>query len=206
MCRTPNCENCQQKQNPTPQQIRRFPFPQCQSHKNSEQPWRIFLLFIFFYFLKSTVNRSSRISILWHLRASNSKSRHCWEKALISAEIQRKCYISPQQKTCNWKFQWGSNGLRHSSKTWLLDCSILNEDFFSGDHWSLPGAQRCRLLLCGSLQGAEDKKNEKWHCGEAEHSRSEKVDMLAPKHCLFRLSVLRNGVFCSLDDSKAIHS
>lgn len=47
MCRTQNCENCQQKQNPTPQQIRRFPFPQCQSHKNSEQPWQIFPLFIF---------------------------------------------------------------------------------------------------------------------------------------------------------------
>lgn len=92
-------------------------------------------------------------------------------KALISAEILRKCYhISPQQKTCNWKFERGGNGLRHSSKTWLLDCSILNEDFFSWDHWSLPGAQRCRLLLCGSLQGAEDKKNEKWHCREAERS------------------------------------
>lgn len=117
-------------------------------------------------------------------------------KALISAEIPRECYhISPQQKTCNWKFERGGNGLRHSSKTWLLDCSILNEDFFSWDHWSLPGAQRCRLLLCGSLQGAEDKKNEKWHCGEAERSCCERIDLLSPKHCLFRLFFFGNAVF-----------
>lgn len=45
MCRSRKCGNCQQKQNPTPQQIKRFPFPQCQLHINSEHPWQIFLFF-----------------------------------------------------------------------------------------------------------------------------------------------------------------
>lgn len=173
MCKTQNCGNCQQKQNPTPQQIRRFPFPQCHLHKNSEQPWRIFLFFIFFFIFSQIIRKQilKNLNFFWHLRASDPRLTHCREKALISTDILRKYYyISPQPKTHNWKFQREGNGLRHSSKTWLLDCSILNEEFFSGDHWSLPGEQRYRLLLCGSLQGAEDKKNEKWHCGEAEQT------------------------------------
>lgn len=64
--------------------------------------------------------------------------------------------ISPQLKTpCNVKFQ---RGLRQSSKTCLLDCSILNEHFPPGDHWSRTGAPRYSLLPCGSLQGAHDKE------------------------------------------------
>lgn len=39
------------------------------------------------------------------------------------------CFLH-NRKSCNWELQRGGNSLRHSSKTWLLDCSILNEDFF----------------------------------------------------------------------------
>lgn len=152
----------------------------------------------FSYFLKSTVNRFlENFNFMTFVGKPFKVQTASGRKVLISTEILGTF----PHKTHNWKFQRAGNGLRHSSKTWLLDCSILNEDFFSGDQWSLPGALLCRLLLCGSLQGAEDKKNEKWHCGEAEHSCCGKVNIPSVKHCLFRLFVLGNGVFYSLEDT-----
>lgn len=149
----------------------------------------------FSYFLKSTVNRFlENFNFMTFVGKPFKAQTASGRKVLISTEILGTF----PHKTHNWKFQRAGNGLRHSSKTWLLDCSILNEDFFSGDQWSLPGALLCRLLLCGSLQGAKDKKNEKWHCGEAEHSCCGKVNIPSVKHCLFRLFVLGNGSFIRL--------
>lgn len=127
MCRAQNCENCQQKQNPTPQQI--SPFPQCQSHKTVNSPDES-LSYSFFLF--------SQINCQQILMNFNSvtfvgepfKAQTTWRNIDIRRD-SRKCYnIFPQQRTCSWKFQRAANGLRHSSKTCLLDCSILNEDFF----------------------------------------------------------------------------
>lgn len=167
MCGIQSCGNCQQKHNPTPQQIRRFPFLHCQLHKKQ---WAALmnlpLLHCFLFFQIACQQIHENLNFMTFAEERFKAQMLSRKGTDIHRDPEDMLLLFPHNpKHTIESFREKGDGVRHSSETWLLDCSILNEEFFSGDHWSLPGEQCSRLLLCGSLQGAEDKKNEKWHWG-----------------------------------------
>lgn len=152
-----------------PQQIRRFTFSlDVSCMKQSTALTNLFFPSLFILFLTSPSidcqthpgEFHSMTLAAMQFKAQALSRRSSDIRRDTEETLQRFPHHSP--KFQKWKFQRGSYCLRHSSKGWLLDCSILNEDFFSsGDRRSLPGARRCRLLLCGSLQGAGDEEKMK---------------------------------------------
>lgn len=90
---------------------------------------------------------------------NNSKSRQWLEKVLISVEILRT-FPHTEARVSD-----------RAQKTWLLDCSIVNEGlFFSlGTIEAFQESRAVGFFLSGSLQGAQDKKNEKITLGKLKH-------------------------------------
>lgn len=122
--KTQKCENCQQKENPSPQQIRRFPVsPSGEGPSNSLAPPPFIPL--------PQIDCQHILRNFYDIHDAAEKwQRH--PRRFRGAEYN----ISPAtEKLAIGGFREEAIDLRHSSETCLLDCSILNEAFFfpSGD-------------------------------------------------------------------------